>query len=218
MWSFLHYSERWYFFFPKIWSYPLGKKWKIIFLKKYMEKWYFVQIFWKDGIFKKMHWNMIFLVLSGKMVFFWLKDDLFSLDENWKTIFLKKYMETWYFLYVRAGATSMILCLSPKRNQRSSSPAKMHLRAIDILDWHSRKSANNSLYFYRDPYRRFHILLSSEEDPGNLIYRIEVWLPLQFIWLEIFCYEESLILCTIQSSDAVFGGVLGCQLRKLSDH
>ena len=149
---------------------------------------------------------------------FWLKDDLFSLNENWKTIFLKKYMEKWYYLYVRTGATSMILCLSPKRNQRWSSPAKMYLRTIDILDWYSRNSANNPLYFYRDPYRRFHILLSSEEDPGNLIYRIEVWLLYQFIRLEIFYYEESLILCTIQPSDVVFGGVLGCQPRKLSDH
>ena len=118
--------------FPKIWSYPFDRKWKMIFFKKYMEKSYIVQIFWKDGLFKKMHWNMIFLVLSGKIVFFWLKDDLLSLDENWKTIFLKKYMKTWYYLYVRIGATSMILCLSPKRNQRLSSPAKMHLRAIDI--------------------------------------------------------------------------------------
>ena len=149
---------------------------------------------------------------------FWLKDDLFSLNENWKTIFLKKYMEKWYYLYVRTGATSMILCLSPKRNQRWSSPAKMHLRTIDILDWYSRNSANNPLYFYRDPYRRFHILLSSEEDPGNLIYRIEVWLLYQFIRLEIFYYEESLILCTIQPSDVVFGEVLGCQPRKLSHH
>ena len=43
------------FFFPKIWSYSLDGKWKIIFLKKHMEIWYFLQIFQKDG-FSKKYW------------------------------------------------------------------------------------------------------------------------------------------------------------------
>ena len=34
-----------------------------------------------------------------------------------------------------------------------------------ILDRHSRKSSNNSLYFYEDLYRRFYRLLSSEKIP-----------------------------------------------------
>ena len=51
--SFLHYQERWYFFFPKIWSYTLDRKWKMIFLKKYTEIWYFLQASWKDGLYKK---------------------------------------------------------------------------------------------------------------------------------------------------------------------
>ena len=53
IWSFLYYRERWYFFFPKIWSYTLDGKWKMIFLKKYTEIWYFLQTFWKDGLSKK---------------------------------------------------------------------------------------------------------------------------------------------------------------------
>ena len=73
---------------------------------------------------------------------------------------------------------------------------------IDILDWHSRKSSNDSLYFYEDLYRRFYILLSSEKKTGNLIYRIEIWL-LQFTWLEIFYNEEFSVLCTIQPSGLV---------------
>ena len=68
--------------FPKIWSYPFDRKWKMIFFKKYMEKSYIVQIFWKDGLFKKMHWNMIFLVLSGKIVFF--------LAKRWSSFFGRK--------------------------------------------------------------------------------------------------------------------------------
>ena len=35
-WSFLYYLERWYFF-PKTWSFYLGRKRKTVFLRKYME-------------------------------------------------------------------------------------------------------------------------------------------------------------------------------------
>ena len=38
------------------------------------------------------------------------------------------------------------------------------------------------------------------------------------IWLEIFYNEESSLLCTIQPSEVVFGGVPERQLRKLSVH
>ena len=193
----LEENERWYFS-KNTWKNHILFRYseKIVFSKKWTEIWSFLYERW---YFLAKRWSFFF---ERK-----LKDDL-SEEIHGKMI----------LSYVRTGATSMILCLSPKRNQRWSSPAKMHLRTIDILDWYSRNSANNPLYFYRDPYRRFHILLSSEEDPGNLIYRIEVWLLYQFIRLEIFYYEESLILCTIQPSDFVFGGVLGCQPRKLSDH
>ena len=51
-------------------------------------------MFWKDGLSKKSHWNMIFLVLSGKMIFLFpenmilffrhkRKDDL-SQKNTWK--------------------------------------------------------------------------------------------------------------------------------------
>ena len=82
IWSFSCYQERWHFLFPKIWSYSLDRKWKIIF-------------------FKKNTWNMIFFVLSAKMgVFFTQKYDNFYLDGKWKMIFFKKYMEIWHFLYI----------------------------------------------------------------------------------------------------------------------
>ena len=71
IWSFLHYRERWYFFFPKIWSYPLDEKWKVIFVKKNTWKYdIFFKCFEKIVFSKNLRWNMIFLVLSGKMVFF----------------------------------------------------------------------------------------------------------------------------------------------------
>ena len=89
-------------------------------------------------------------------------------------------------------------------------------------DWHSRshsrKNSNDSLYFYGDLHRRFHILLSSEKKKRNLMYRIETWLLLQIICLEIFYSEESSILWTIQSSGVVSKGVLERQLRELFVH
>ena len=39
------------------------------------------------------------------------------------------------------------------------------------------------------PLRAFSYIALQRKKPGNLIYRIEVWLHLQFIWLEIF-YNE----------------------------
>ena len=42
---------------------------------------------------KRSHWNMIFLVLSGKVVFFSRKHDIFSLGGGRRVTFLEKYME-----------------------------------------------------------------------------------------------------------------------------
>ena len=71
IWSILlYYLEKWYFFFPKIWSYSLDGKWKIIFLKKIHGNMIFSSNAPKRWSFqKKSHWSMIFLVLSRKMVF-----------------------------------------------------------------------------------------------------------------------------------------------------
>ena len=83
-------------------------------------------------------------------------------------MFLKKYTEIWYFLRTRAGAISVRPCPSAKKkkkkkNQRWSYPTKIHIKVIDVLDWHSRKSPNNSLYFHGGLCKRFHILISSEK-------------------------------------------------------
>ena len=65
---------------------------------------------WKYDIFFKCPEKMVFPIkialeydlswLRGKMVFFSLKYDIFSLVGKWKMIFLKKYVEIWYFLYI----------------------------------------------------------------------------------------------------------------------
>ena len=104
---------------------------------------------------------MIFLVLSGKMVFFSGKYDVFSLDGKWKMILLKKYMEIWYFLYICINITYGILPFC-KKNQRRSFQEKIHLKMIDILD-RILERVPTILFTFMETFRRFHILLSSEK-------------------------------------------------------
>ena len=144
---------------------------------------FFCQTPWKDNLSKKKHGNMIFssnflkrcsfqkgprrhmifLVSSGKIVFFSRKNDIFSLGRKWEAAFFRKYMEIWHFLCTRTGVTNVEPRPSVKKNQIWSYPEKIHLKVIDVLDWHPRKNSSNSLYFHGDLYRRFHALLSSEK-------------------------------------------------------
>ena len=110
------------FFYPKIWSYSLEGKWNMIFLKKIHENMIFSSNVMRRWSFQKQFpWNMILLVLSGKIFFSW-KHDIFSLDWKWKMIFLKKYMEIWYFLYMRINVTNMILPFCIKKMGRRRTP------------------------------------------------------------------------------------------------
>ena len=94
IWSFLYYRERWYFFFPKIWSYTLDGKWKMIFLKKYTEIWYFLQTFWKYGLSKGCRtgtWSFLYYLerwyfFPENMIFFpWAASEKRSFSGNtWK--------------------------------------------------------------------------------------------------------------------------------------
>ena len=150
-------SRKMIFFPPKILSYSLDGKWKMIFLKKYIGSMIFSSNAPKTWSFqKKLPWNMIFLVYLERWYFFPGKYEIFSFDRKWKMIFLKKYMEIWYFLYIRVNVTNTILPFC-KKKQKWSSPEKSTVKA----DWnsilHSRKSSNDSLYFYGDLHRRFHI-------------------------------------------------------------
>ena len=151
----LYYWGRWHFFFLKVWSYSLCGKWKMVFLKektktkakqKKMKLWYFLQMFWKDGLFKKSRRNMIFLVLSGKMVFF-QKDDL-SQKIHGNMIF-----SVYTCKCYKHGVTPPVIPHpQPKKNQGWCSPAKIHLRVVEVLDWHPRKNSNNSSVFYSPMY------------------------------------------------------------------
>ena len=154
---------------------------------------------WKDGIFFLE--NIMF----------------FSLDEKWKMIFLKKHMEIWFFLYIYINVTNMTLPFC-KKDQRWSSSEKIHLKVIDILDRILERVAT-LLCTSMETFSciAFH-WKKKQKKTGNLIYRMEIWLLLKFIWLEIFYNEKSLLLCIIQPSGVVFRGVLEHQLRKLFVH
>ena len=163
---FLVWPGRMIFLFLENMILPLRQKMKDnLSQKKYTEIWYFLQTFWKDGLFKKScagAWY--FLYYLERWYFFPQKYDIFFLNWKWEMIFLKKYMEIWYFLCLPTGVTNVAPCpLPPSKNQRWSYPTKIHLKVIYFLDLHSRKSSGNSRYFRGDPYRRFHALLSSEK-------------------------------------------------------
>ena len=104
------------------WKYDIFIKWKDDFSKK------------KE---KKLRWDMIFLVLSGKMVIFfrkiwsfyfrWKKKDKFSQGINGSMIFS-------VYMYKCYKYDITFLQKKKKKNQRWCLPEKIHLKVIDILD------------------------------------------------------------------------------------
>ena len=238
------YQERWHFFFPEISSYSLDGKWKMIFLKKIMEIWYFFQIFWKDGLSKKnrLEYDLSCIIWKDDIPFC-RKYDLILWTENERWSFSKKYMKIWYFLqmYRKDNLSKKIMleydhsciiwkdggfffrivflqtenekwsfsrntwkydifCIyvqmlqiwyyssAKKKQQRWSSPEKIHLKVIDILDCILERGPM-ILCTFMETFIGVCIYCFPVKNPGNLIYRIEIWLCLQFIWLEISCNE-----------------------------
>ena len=143
IWSLLYYGERWYFFFPKIWSCPLDGKWKKIFLKKYTEI-YFLQMFWKDGLFKRDcagTWS--FLYYLERWYFFPENMIFFPREESERWSFSRN---TWKYeifcVHVRVLQTWR---RAPLSETIKDDPGKIHQRFIYALDWHSRKSSSSFL-------------------------------------------------------------------------
>ena len=199
IWSFLYNQERWCFLSLKIWPYFFRGKWKMIFLKKVhgnmiyssnvLKRWsfqknrtgiwsfFYHQEIWhfffpkmwyffyrrkmKDNLSQKIHANMIFVVCSVKMVFLF--------PANMKLRFCPKIKDD---LFPKNTLRDDISDITEKDD--------LYPRKDDfgILDWHSRKSSNDPSYFYGDLFKDFHILLSNGKNPGNVIYRTEVWLYL----------------------------------------
>ena len=95
--------------------------------KNYLEIWCFLQMFWKDGLSNSCLITIVF-VISGNMVFLFSgKFDIFSLDGKWnKMIFIKKYMEIWYFLYIYINVKNLALSFCQKK--MCPRPEKMRLK------------------------------------------------------------------------------------------
>ena len=90
------------FLFPENLILPRDGKWKMIFLrKKYTEIWYFIQMFWKDGLFKKDRADIWSFLYSLKRWFFFRENGtFFPWTENEREVtFLKKYTEKWHVLF-----------------------------------------------------------------------------------------------------------------------
>ena len=104
--------------------------------KKYMEIWYFLQMFWKDGLFKKICLEYDISCIIWKDGLVPRKNDIFSLDGKWKMILLKKYMAILYFLYIRVDVTNMISCPSAKKKSKMILQKK--IKTTLKGDWHSR--------------------------------------------------------------------------------
>ena len=117
---------------------------KMVFWKRAAPGHDFPCIIWKDGIFSRKH-------------------DIFSMGGKWERPFSRN---TWNYGIFCVHVQVLQTCRHAPLPKKSNIvvPAKIHLKVIDILDWHSRKSSNSSLYFNRDLYRRFHISFSSEKN------------------------------------------------------
>ena len=116
---------------------------------------------WSSQKWRRQH--MIFLFYLERWYFFLENMISFPWEESERQPFSGN---TWkYDIFCVHVLVLQTLRHAPpsKKNQRWSYPAKIHLKVIEIPDWHPTKSSSNSLYFHGDLCRRFHALLSSEE-------------------------------------------------------
>ena len=97
----------------------------MIILKQYMKYDISFKCSEKMVFSKRPRQGMVFLELSGKVLFFTENMVFFPWMENGRGMtFTKKYMETWYFLF------DMFHAALQKKNQRRPYPAKIHVKVI----------------------------------------------------------------------------------------
>ena len=131
--------------------------------EKPTEIWHFLQIFWKDGLFKRDCVGIWSFLHHMEGWYFSPKTCYFFPGRKMRGDPSQEIHGNMIFLCTRAGVTNVMPHSPAKKNQRWSYLAKIHLKVIGILDWHSRKGSSNSLYFHGDLYRRFLILLSCKK-------------------------------------------------------
>ena len=135
IWYLLWYQERWYFLFPKIWSYHLDGKWKMIFLKKAHGNMIFSSGVLKRRSFQKdCTGTCPFFYYLERWYLFSREHDIFSLNGKRKMIFLNKYTEAWHFLCIRASVINVVLVPSTKKKSKKTLTRKNAPKD----DWHLR--------------------------------------------------------------------------------
>ena len=87
--------------------------------------------------------DVIFLVLSGKMISFSWIHDIISFDRKPEMVFLKKYREIWYFLWIRTGVTNVFSRPSVKKKKKKSKMA-LSGKNTPTGGWPSRMTFRNS--------------------------------------------------------------------------
>ena len=131
---FFELSGKMIFLFPEIWSYSLDVKRKMLFLKKNI---------WKYDVFSKCSEKMvfpkkfapehgIFCNIWKYGISFFREIWYFFLSGKWKkVIFINKYMEIWYFLYICINVTThqRSVALLAKKKQ-CPRPENIRLKVI----------------------------------------------------------------------------------------
>ena len=97
----------------------------MIFSSNTPKRWYFQ---------KKSPWNMVFLVLSGKIVFFPRKIWYFFFGRKMKDDLPKEIHGNMIFSVYMSKCHKYDITLLQKKNHRWLSLKKTHLKVIDILD------------------------------------------------------------------------------------
>ena len=149
---FLALSGKMIFFFPKIWSYSLDTKRKMICLKKNLEIWYFLQMFWKDSLSKKLAPEHDLFCNIWKDGFFFSRKYIFSLGGKWKKmIFIKKRVEIWYFLYICVGVRDVAL---PPWLKNEDAPKKYTSSVKGVIsdDIHPRFILDSSYFCWNTTF------------------------------------------------------------------
>ena len=162
---FLVLSGKMIFLFPENMILPGTQKLKDDFSRKNTWKYdNFFKCSEKMVFWKRLLRNMIFLVLTGKMVFFPTRTWNFFSGWKMKNDLSQEIHGNMIFsLYTHRHYKHDTVPLR-KKYQRWSYLEKIQPKVVEILDWNSRKSSNSSLYFYGDPWARFHILPSSKKN------------------------------------------------------
>ena len=109
------------FLFPENMILFLDTKRKMIFLKKkkkkYLEIWYFLQLFWKDVLSRKF--------APEHDIYFFQKIWYFCFGRKMKEDnFIKKRVEIWYFPYIYVGVTSTTSPLPRQKDKDALVPKK----------------------------------------------------------------------------------------------